>query len=62
MKHTARLLRRILCIASLLAAAAAAHAVSVHGTVTDTLGAPIANATVALVHDGKVIVSAKTGY
>jgi len=36
-------------------------AVSVHGTVTDPLGYPIANATVALVHDGNVLVSGRTG-
>jgi len=57
-----RPLRRILALASLLTCAAAARAVSVHGTVTDPLGAPIANATVALVHDGKVVVTGKTGY
>lgn len=57
-----RPLRRILALASLLTCAAAARAVSVHGTVTDPLGAPIANATVALVHDGKVIVAGQTGY
>lgn len=62
MTHPARPLRRILCIAALLAVAVAAHGVSVHGTVTDPLGAPIANATVALVQNGKVILAGKTGY
>ena len=54
--------RRILCILGLLASTTALHAVSVHGTVTDTLGAPIAHATVALVHNGKVVVAGQTGF
>lgn len=62
MTYFARPLRRILCIASFVACATAGRAVSIHGTVTDPLGAPIPNATVALVHDGKVIVAGKTGY
>lgn len=62
MTHSARPVRRFFCIASLVSCAAAGHAVSVHGTVTDPLGAPVANATVALVHDGKVVVAGKTGY
>ena len=37
------------------------HAVSVHGTVTDPLGYPIARATVALVHNGRVLLSGQTG-
>jgi vitamin B12 transporter len=37
------------------------HAVSVHGTVTDPLGYPIANATVGLVQNGEVLLSARTG-
>ncbi|HEV2280235.1 MAG TPA: carboxypeptidase-like regulatory domain-containing protein, partial [Acidobacteriaceae bacterium] len=62
MTHPARLLRRILSFATLIAFAVVGHAVSVHGTVTDPLGAPIANATVALVQNGKVVVAAKTGF
>jgi iron complex outermembrane receptor protein/vitamin B12 transporter len=54
--------RCILCIFWLLASTAALHAVSVHGTVTDTLGAPIAHAVVALVHNGKVVVAGQTGF
>jgi iron complex outermembrane receptor protein/vitamin B12 transporter len=45
----------------LMGAATFAHAVSVHGTVTDALGYPIANAVVGLVHDGQVIVHGRTG-
>ena len=41
--------------------ASAVHAVSVHGTVTDPLGSPIANATVGLVQYGEVLLSARTG-
>src|ERR1700742_5087542 len=37
------------------------RAVAVHGTVTDTLGRPIPNATVALLQGGKVIVTGRTG-
>ena len=62
MTHVSRPACRLLCIFGLLASAAASYAVSVHGTVTDPLGAPIAHAIVALVHDGKVIVSGQTGF
>jgi vitamin B12 transporter len=62
MTHFLRPLRRLLCILSLLAFAGVSHAVSVHGTVTDTLGVPIAGAVVALVQNGKVVVSVQTGY
>ena len=62
MTHFLRPLRRLLCILSLLAFAGVSHAVSVHGTVTDTLGVPIVGAVVALVHNGKVVVSVQTGY
>jgi vitamin B12 transporter len=48
--------------ASLLLSTPILHAVSVHGTVTDSLGAPIANANVALIQNGKVIVSGHSGY
>lgn len=56
-----RPLRRLLSIVVLFACAAAVHAVSVSGTVTDPLGYPIANAVVALVQNGKVVVAARTG-
>ena len=45
----------------LFISAALLHAVTVTGTVTDPLGYPIANAVVALVHDGKVVVDVRTG-
>lgn len=48
-------------LALLLAFATALHAVSVHGTVTDPLGYPIANATVGLIYNGNVLVSGRTG-
>jgi vitamin B12 transporter len=56
-----RPLCRLLSAFLLFASAAALHAVSVSGTVTDPLGYPIANAVVALVQNGKVIISARTG-
>jgi vitamin B12 transporter len=40
--------------------AAPVRAIVVHGRVTDTLGAPVANATVALVQNGKVVIAAKS--
>lgn len=60
MTFFSRPLRRLLLAFLLSASTTALHAVSVHGTVTDTLGLPIANATVALVHDGKVLVHGLT--
>jgi len=45
----------------LLASTTALHAVSVHGTVTDPLGYPIANATVALIQNGEVLISWRSG-
>ena len=48
----------VLC--SLLAVTA--HAVTVHGTVSDTLGRPISGATVALLQNGKVIVTVQSLY
>ena len=58
-----RLLSAFLRSAALLALACAPalHAVSVHGTVTDPLGYPIANATVALIQNGGVIANGRTG-
>ena len=64
-----RPLRRLLSVvrveflapALLLASTTVLHAVSVHGTVTDPLGYPIANATVALVQNGNVLVNGSTG-
>jgi vitamin B12 transporter len=51
----------LVALALLCASAPALHAVSVHGTVTDPLGYPIANATVGLVQNGDVLLSARTG-
>jgi iron complex outermembrane receptor protein/vitamin B12 transporter len=45
----------------LLATTTGLHAVSVHGTVTDPTGYPIANATVALIQNGRVLLSGMTG-
>ena len=64
MTHFSRPARRflpafLLC-AFLLGSGTAVHAVSVHGTVTDPLGYPIANAVVGLVHDGKVLIDGRT--
>jgi iron complex outermembrane receptor protein/vitamin B12 transporter len=51
----------LLAPALLLVSTTVLHAVSVHGTVTDPLGYPIANATVALVQNGNVLVNGSTG-
>ncbi len=51
----------LFAVALLLASTSALHAVAVHGTVTDPLGYPIARATVALIHDGQVLISGQTG-
>lgn len=61
MTFALRPMRRLLPAFLLFASAAALHAVSVSGTVTDPLGYPIANAIVALVQNGKVVVAGRTG-
>lgn len=61
MIQASRPARRTLCFLAVFLSAAMARAVSVHGTVTDLLGKPIAGAAVALVHDGKVIVTVRAG-
>ncbi len=48
--------------ASFLAAPLVLHAVVVHGTVADPLNAPIPGALVALVQNGKVVITARTGF
>ncbi len=54
--------RRLLLAATLaLLSASPLHAVSVRGVVTDSLNQPIAGAVVALVDNGKVIITARTG-
>ena len=62
MTHTSRrLCRTLLCAAALLFAfTSASHAVTVHGTVTDPVGRPVADANVALIQNGKVILSTAT--
>jgi vitamin B12 transporter len=48
-------------IFALLIGAIPVHAVLVHGVVTDPRGAPVANATVALIQNGHAVGSAHTG-
>ena len=50
--------RRALALVCSLLAAPFVQAVTVHGTVSDPLGRPISNATVALLQGGKVVVNA----
>ena len=45
-----------------LGLATTAHAVAVRGTVTDQLNRPIAGALVALVDNGKVVISSRSGF
>jgi len=58
--------RRLSCRALLFAStaflASTLHAVTVHGVVTDPVGRPVSNATVALFLNGKVILSTATHY
>src|ERR1700733_164150 len=54
--------RRALALVCSLLAAPFVQAVTVHGTVSDPLGRPISNATVALLQGGKVIVNAHSLY
>jgi vitamin B12 transporter len=54
--------RRALLYASTLLVASTSHAVTVHGTVTDTLGRPVSNASVGLVQNGKVVLNTTTHY
>lgn len=53
---------RLAVFLGFLLASSYASAVVVHGRVTDSLGRPISNATVALVQNGKVISSRGTAY
>lgn len=57
-----RRLHRALLFAATLLLASASHAVTVHGTVTDSVGLPVSNANVALVQNGKVILSGVSRY
>ncbi len=62
MPQFSRRLCRALLFAPFLLSASILKAVTVHGTITDSLGVPIANATVALIQNGKVVVSVSTHY
>ncbi len=56
------LYRRTLLLAITLLFASTLHAVTVHGTVTDTVGRPVSNASVALIQNGQVVLSGTTHY
>ncbi|WP_446742957.1 TonB-dependent receptor [Silvibacterium acidisoli] len=57
-----RIARLILLLPTLLLPAAHLRAVTVHGTVTDSVGRPISGATVALVQNGKILINAISRY
>src|SRR5882672_9584097 len=61
MSSFSRRVSRFFLSGCLFISAASLHAVTVHGTVTDPLGQPVVGAVVALVQNGKVIVSAQAG-
>ncbi|HEX5236716.1 MAG TPA: TonB-dependent receptor [Silvibacterium sp.] len=54
--------RRALLVAGAVLFASTTHAVTVHGTITDSVGLPVSNANVALVQNGKVIVNGVSRY
>lgn len=58
MSRFERLFCRALLFASTLFLLSPSYAVTVHGTVTDTVGRPVSDANIALVQNGKVILSA----
>jgi iron complex outermembrane receptor protein/vitamin B12 transporter len=60
MSRFERLRRRALFLASTLLFASTSYAVTVHGTVTDTVGRPVTNANVALIQNGKIVLSTVT--
>lgn len=62
LRRSCRLLAAIMPAIFLAVISTSLHAVTVHGTVTDPLGAVIPNAIVALVHDGRVVVTVKTRF
>jgi vitamin B12 transporter len=53
--------RRLLAASVVLALAPGLHAVSVRGIVTDPLNKPIAGAVVALIDNGKIVITQRTG-
>lgn len=58
MLDSQRLLRRALAFAATALFAFTSQAVTVHGTITDPVGRPVSGAAVALVQNGKVVLSA----
>ena len=60
MSRFERLHRRALLFAGTLLFASTSHAVTVHGVVTDTVGRPVSDANVALIQNGKIVLSAVT--
>src|ERR1700756_3598805 len=57
MTYFQRLSCRALLAAITLLFAPTSHAVTVHGTITDTVGRPVSDANVALIQNGKVVTS-----
>lgn len=53
---------RALLFAFTLFLVSTSHAVTVHGTVTDAVGRPVSNANVALIQNGKVVLSGVSRY
>ncbi|MGB7188918.1 MAG: carboxypeptidase regulatory-like domain-containing protein, partial [Acidobacteriaceae bacterium] len=58
MRYLQRLACRVFLFAGIVLFAFTSHAVTVHGVVTDTVGRPVSDATVALVQNGQVVLSA----
>ncbi len=59
--HCPARVRRLLAAAALLSCAPSLHAVSVRGVITDPLNKPISGAVVALVDNGKIVITQRTG-
>jgi vitamin B12 transporter len=62
MHYFRQLHRRALLFASAFLFASTSHAVTVHGTVTDPVGRPVSDANVALIQNGKVVLSGVSRY
>lgn len=58
MRVLQRLACRVFLFAGTILFAFTSHAVTVHGVVTDTVGRPVSDATVALVQNGQVVLTA----
>jgi iron complex outermembrane receptor protein/vitamin B12 transporter len=54
--------RALFFASTLLFTSVSSWAVTVHGTVTDTVGRPVSNANVALIQNGQVVLSTTTHY